>query len=231
MKTKKIATILIISSVAICVGVLLYKGIREFIINPSEYTETMPVDYNGLFNQDALQKLASTGTLTVKLRNAISYLRYDKKYNLELTKIDISPRFKLTNDIIEGYTQAAGHLPLAMVPFEGVAYNTSYKSESTAKASKIYLSLVGDSVKTLLKNDSMAYYYLKLKNAYVQYKLGDVYEIEAQTNTKLFFFDDEPPVSLLFVKKQNELYYLFLTISGNTKSLDPNLLYSLLAKG
>jgi len=189
----------------------------------------VPDEYLNLFNAQTQEskKLISKSTLSFKLRNAISYLNYDEDYSIEVTKINVNSSLIFKKDIVEGHKKISGGFSGSEMSYHENNIFTNYRAISQDKASKIYLSLYGDSVRTVLKNDSVAYYYLKMEKAYVQYNLGGIYEIFAESDKKLFFFSKNRPVSLLFLKKRDSLYFLLLTTNDDNTKLDPDLLYKL----
>jgi hypothetical protein len=132
----------------------------------------------------------------------------------------------LPYDIIEAYAKPDGSYPYSKKPEYYTDFTTNHNGVSTRFASKIYLSLQGDSVKTIVKNDSIACYYLKLKNVYVQYEPKGVYEIFIEANTKMYFFTTEKPVVLMFLKRHGSLYFILLTAEADG-NLDPELLNKL----
>jgi hypothetical protein len=212
------------------IGIFIYQSVIEDSKNPFEILNAAPEDYTNIFNKTTLPKLLLKIGAKYKLRNPLLYVSYDKIYNLEVTKINIKPGFKPGSDVIEKSDEPEGSFPVSRIPYDETTCITTYKGTSTEAASKIYLSLNGDSVRTVFKNDSIACYYLKLKNASVQYKLNGVYEIYVRSNTKLYFFSSEPSVSLMFLKKQNYLYFLLLTVNDDKVKLDPDLLNKLISK-
>jgi hypothetical protein len=231
-KDKKFRNIfyLVVIGLLVYMGNSIYHAIIQDSKNPFEVLNTAPDDYINQFNKIAQQKLFLKIAAKYKLRNPLLYASYDKKYNLEVTKINIKHSFKLGRDVVEKSGDADGSFPASRIPYDETTCTITYNGTSTEAASKIYLSLNGDSVRTVFKNDSIACYYLKLKNASVQYTLHGVYEIYMQSNAKLYFFSTEPSVSLMFLKKQNYLYFLLLTVNDDKVKLDPDLLNKLISK-
>jgi hypothetical protein len=189
-----------------------------------------PNDYINLFNAVAQKKIVLQSTISLKYRNNVTHYIYDKKYSLEVTKIGIKSNLRLRRDIVENYKSEDGNFPNVSLPINETDFTTNYNGTSTDTASKIYLSLHGDSIHTMLKNDSIAYYFLKLKSVYISYAPKGTYDIYIQANTKFYFFTKNKPVSLMFIKKNNTVYFLLLTVKDTDEELYPNLLYKLINK-
>lgn len=102
---------------------------------------------------------------------------------------------------------------------------TNYNPESNTTASKIYLSLFGDSVTTVVKNDSLACYYLKSKNVTIQYSPNGVKEMFIE---KKYFYNSNEPIDIMFLKRNNQLYYLFLVSKNEDYKLSPNMLLNMI---
>jgi hypothetical protein len=230
----KVKTILILAGIclALYVGVTLFimvkKVIKENSNNPMTFMAKPPIEYLGLFNFSAQQKLNYTGGGKFKLRNAIFFFDYDNYYNLEITKINCTHSFKPGKDIV--FAQADGEIPNSTVPSDGEYLTSGFSTNSPDTVQKLYLSLQGDSIKTIKKNDTLVYYYLEVKNAYVQYHPKGLYQIYMQAKPKFYFITKETPVIMMFFKQYGQLYYLCMTPKETNTNLDPDLLYSAIEK-
>lgn len=230
-KRRNWAFAIIGSLLIIYIANFLYGAIKQDIRNPSGMVlAKAPNNYINLFKSTAQKKIAVTYTSFAKYRDSISYLVYDKKYDIEISKIRTGANLNLEKDIIDSYKEPNGvfsNNTTGVMPYNENNFEINYKGESTESAIKIYLSLLGDSIKTIVKNDSIANYFLNVKNMFVQYKPDSVYQIFIEAKTHFYFFSEKQPVSLMFLKKNNTLYFLLLTIRNDDDKLDPNLLYKL----
>jgi len=209
----------------------LYDAIKQDLRNPGGMVLAVaPSNYINLFNNSAKEKLTVTYTSFAQYRDSISYLVYDKKYDVEISKIRAATNLNLEKDIINSYKKPDGFSSSSTVgiaPYNENNFVINYRAESTESASKIYLSLLGDSIKTIVRNDSIANYFLNVKNMFVQYKPDSVYQIYIEAKSNFYFFTQKQPVSLMFLRKNNSLYFLLLTVKNDGDKLDPSLLYNL----
>jgi hypothetical protein len=218
-------------SLIIYIANFLYGAIKQDIRNPGGMVlATAPSNYINLFKSTAQEKMAITYTSFAKYRDSITYLVYDKKYDIEISKIRTITNLNLEKDIIDSYKEPNGFSSsntVGVAPYNENNFEINYKGESTETASKIYLSLLGDSIKTIVKNDSIANYFLNVKGMFVQYKPDNVYQFYIEAKKHFYFFSEKQPVSLMFLKKNNILYFLLLTTKNDEDKLDSNLLYKL----
>lgn len=221
--------------IVIVIGVIayiisfFYQAIKKDPNDPVTIVNFSPANYIGLFNQTVQKKLLLKETMAFNLRDTISIFNYDEKYDLEITKINTKSPFHFENDIIEAYTKPTGKITYCVF-FDEPEFITNYKDPSTESASKIYLSLCGDSAKTVLKNDSISSYYLKLKNIYIQYEHNSAYEIYIKPKMEWNASAEKKSVDLMFFKKNNVVYFLLFASNSNNVSLNPDLLHKLVSK-
>jgi hypothetical protein len=229
MKKKKNMVLLVIGAVLlIYILSFFYNAVISSAKNSVSLEKRAPQEYVDLFNAKAQQKLIFDLGASFKLRNNVSIFLFDKEYNLEMTKISAEPKLSFGRDIIESYKNPEGDFPDNKFSWNENDFTVNYNAISEGIASKIYLSLHGDSIKTILKNDSVACYYLKLKEAFVQYRANDVYEIYSNAKSHLWFFTQAQSVSLMFLKKNNSFYFLLLSAKESNRKLDPCLLSELI---
>ncbi|MBB6126371.1 hypothetical protein [Mucilaginibacter lappiensis] len=214
----------------IYIGYFFYSSTVELSENKMVVEQKSPVNYTNLFDAEAKKKIVLQSAVSFKHRNSVAYYIYDKKYGLEVTQINIKQNLLFRKDLAETHTTEGYSFPDAKLPFNEGGFTTNYNVISKDAASKIYLSLRGDSIHTLLKNDSVAYYFLKLQQVYISYVPKGVYDIYIQANTKFYFFSKKQPVSLMFLKRNDALYFLLLTVNDADEKLPPNLLYDLTNK-
>lgn len=205
-------------------GYNAYRSFKEDSRNPIHLLNSLPHDYNKLFNNSIREKLYHSKTVGFKLRNPISYIDYDNNFDLEITKINCKPSFNIEKDIMESHEEPSATMAESYLPNNISNITTNYNPESNTIASKIYLSLVGDSVTTIVKNDSLACYTLKSKNVTIQYSPNGVKEIFIE---KKDFYTSNEPIEIMFLKRNSRLYYLFLASKNEDSKLSPNMLFNI----
>lgn len=229
-KIRNLIIIVLGSGVLIYIIFIVYKGTIEDSRNPISVSNAIPDEYINLFNSSAKQNIAVKSAVGFKLRNTVCYLTYNDNYDIEITKININPSFDLNQNLVESYKKIESTIGDGYLPEYETDYTTNYKSKSPDTISKIYLSLDGDSIRTLVKNDSVACYSLELKKVGVQYHTG-VNEILIEAKTSFLFFKHKQPIGLLFLKKHETLYFLTLSSKNKALKLNPDLLIKLIKKG
>jgi hypothetical protein len=227
-KNKEYLFILIAACILAYAIFIISKAAKEDSQNPITVITTIPSDYLNLFNSTTKQKLTLQSAAKFKLSNTICYLNYDNKYDLELTKININSPFDIDKNIVEDYKESKSVVSDRYLPNNKVDFTSNYITISSENISKIYLSLYGDSIRTITKNDSVAYYYLKLKNVSIQHQPNGVKEIFIDAKTEFYLFTKKPQISLAFIRKQNSLYFLLLAAKDDSTQLDSDLLQKLI---
>ena len=114
-------------------------------------------------------------------------------------------------------------------PFLENGFKTNYQSSPTISPSKITICLNGDSIQTIIKNDSIAYYFLKLKNISVKYDddNNDVIFIDGAQGLRQFSYI---PLNVMFLKRNQSLYFILLAPKDFNKKLEPDFLLNLIIK-
>lgn len=229
-KFKRFLLLSLVGGLLIYIGYFFYSSTVDLSENKMVVERKSPFDYTNLFNTEMKKKIVLQSAVSFKDRNSVAYYIYDKKYSLEVTKINIKPNLQVRKDLSETHTAEGCCFPKAKLPFNEGGFTTNYNVISKDTASKIYLSIQGDSIRSSIKNDSVAYHFLKLQQVYISYVPKGVYDIYIQANTKFYFFSKKQPASLMFLKRNGALYFLLLTVNDAGEKLPPNLLYSLTNK-
>lgn len=95
----------------------------------------------------------------------------------------------------------------------------------------IYLKLLGKNNHIIFKNDSVACYYSMFTKFSIQYNnQDDPTEILAETKGSNPFYTNLLPMEILFLKKDNKLYLLAMSVFNDVQDLkySPGMLYNLI---
>lgn len=215
-----------ISFLAYIVNICYNLSIRD-AADPEITKYDLPKDYNELFKDSVKSYFTKKNTRTHKSRNDISAFSYRDKYKLEITKIGYSINIPVSKLIEEKYTSTTpldGYITISKE--EG--FETSFQRFEKRNPTKIHLFLYGESTRTIIKNDSVASYYLKLKNCAVCYDQSDNKAIYIDANQGLEAYSNIP-INIMFIKKHNSLYFILLAPTDPNAKLAPDLLGSLIA--
>lgn len=204
----------------------LAKASANMKLDSATTSKTVPADYLRLFKDPG--KLVIDGSDESKRRNAVSKFYYDKKYFIEVYKLDAANHLPLCKMIREkfedrrmspgmDYNECAGDAQFAV----------EYLSRPKQKVSNIYFTLYGDSTRALRKNDTMAYYYSNFQNfslSSAQNQPEDIYG-----HMKDDFTEFKTPLELLFLKRKRNVYFILMGSQNNTIPLGRNALCDLIA--
>ncbi|MDB5114526.1 MAG: hypothetical protein JWQ79_18 [Mucilaginibacter sp.] len=229
-KIKTIIWIIIAVFFIACI-ISAFINLRDEIVNnPSKFESTPPVEYTNLFGQGIKKTISHKTTIVAKLRPPISVFDYDGKYNIEITKINLKPGLSLKKIMNETLGEADfGNGTYIQSQSDNMTVN--YKSTSIDTIPKLQLTLYGDSVNIAAKSDTTAYYYLMLKNFSIQNRQNNSTEIFTRIKSGfLSLKSPEIPAEILFLKRQNTLYVLVLTVNDPKIKLEHSLLLKLTGK-
>jgi hypothetical protein len=185
--------------------------------------ETKP-EYMDLFKKNDQNKLKPDVEYSKKNRNAIATLNFDSgKYCLIIYKIPTS-NFNLNKIQIK---KENGKLFSSGVIYNVVNqsyFDFNYASGDPGIANSIQFAYVGNSLRTTIANDTIVLNYLRYQKIALKYNNEnkvDMYSEVAQIYSLV-------PVSILFLKRNKQLYMILMSVNNPKKDLDPMLLYSMI---
>jgi hypothetical protein len=230
MKTKSlliyavilIAIILLLRACFTSIITTYQKSMTGFRLDSESYGKTAPKEYLNLF--DNKDKIIETRTRISKRRNPISDFFYDSKFYIQIYKMDTVDDFKLTKRITVNYISAALSLNTNFRDhLNETPITVMYKEGTKEKISDVGFTLFGDNCKAVKENDSVAYYYCSdIKNFSIRCKKDEAEDIYG--NIKDEFQDKKIPIEIMFLKRNKNLYLIWLTVKNNAVELDPNML-------
>jgi hypothetical protein len=177
-----------------------------------------------LFNEANRRKLTTIEVQNSTLRHPISLITYADEYSLIVHPLDIALK-SLTKGFIhvqnESMKDVSTGVPYAIV--DNNAFKFRYSVKANGAVSQVYLTLHGDSVHQIMQNDSMVCYGLQCKDLSVRYGEDKPIDLHVKADK---YFSAGVPLSILFYKKSNRLYFLLLS-PNKKRNIDPQLLPSL----
>jgi len=225
-KIRNIVVLLLIAGFIVYAIKMFHQLNLETSRNPVIASDTSNANYVSLFNQEAKDELILNKTLSFVQRNPISLFSYNKLYSIEITRINLASDLDLNKDIAEVFAKSERTGNIVYVPISENGLTVDYRSTSLISPSKIHLTMYGDSIRSIAKNDSLYCDYIKLGDFSIRYEHSDVNEISAENNQSLAV--NKRPVILMFFKRHKSLYFLLLTANDLSTKLDPTLLYKLI---
>jgi hypothetical protein len=235
-KSKATKYRIIIVSIAV-LGVFIFLGLKiyhGFLNTQGALTEVLPSTYSltsedsNLIGEKYRDKLEVNEVYQSKIRNPVSLISFDKRYNLLIHKIHLSGNDSLNNFFhteIKSVDRTTG--VTYIVIDNNLFFQFQYKSEPIKAAQDIYLTLSGDSLQTVAKNDSIISYHLLCHNLSVRYAMKEPIDIFVIGKEKGLGTTITIPIDILFLKQNENLYLLLMTPIDSKSSIEPDLLYNI----
>jgi hypothetical protein len=180
-------------------------------------------EFHNLFTREAQSKLNIPLNYESRYESLSSNYFYEDKYYLSIRK------FTLTNKLpIEKLISEENGKPF----FTGGIFSEDdndflemgFKTEKIDTIKRINIYLKGDSIATIVKNDTMVCYYLNAKSFYLYFNDTSSPNIKGEAK------HDSTPFSIMFIKKNESVYFLMMGIKQAGETMKPDLLYSLINK-
>ena len=179
-------------------------------------------EYKSLFSKQAQSKLEIIATTTSKKSLPTSSYVYDNQFNIFVYKEYLSDNSGLTN--IMTYQNASDISSNAIYcELPSTDFTMRKKIGKSEAVSSVHFSFSGDSIKSIVKNDSLYCYYFKFKTFTINYNL-EPYDIIAKADKSNI------PGSVAFIKKGKTLYIIVMSVTEHGQQMQQNLLYSMINK-
>ena len=214
----------------LCFGIyVLIKIINGFRQNAEALAEDLPSTHelsskdSSLIAAEYFQGLEVNEVLHSKARGPISLMTLEKKYSLILYTIKMESIEELGKilhlekrsvDRSTGYTYSV---------INSGSFRFQYKSGTTPLAKNIYLTLSGDSIISLSKNDSIVSFHLLCDNMSLRYGKSDPVDIFFEANKK-FLSRQKVPVDILFYKNNDGVNMFVMVSNSRGDTISPNYL-------
>jgi hypothetical protein len=190
-----------------------------------------PPDYLRLINS---KNLVLEGSFCSDKRNPVSEFSYYNQYNIWIYKFPDFYRSPVKSVVKERCASTSLTTFIRYINVVNDSLNMSkepisilYVSGRLDKLTDINLNLSGKDYRTIEKNDTVAYYNLKLNNFSITNNLNGDNIIYADANDKLKY---KVPVELMFLKKSNSIYLIIMTVKGDDMELERGMLHKLVFK-
>lgn len=193
--------------------------IRKYSIKPEEFA---------LASNKYMNRLDGGVVYQSGNRNPITFISFDKSYSLISYKIDLikdAPLSRLLNVTFKSAERT--NMEVYTVIDESAFYRFEYRDASIKPVSKIYLTLSGDSLRTIVANDSIVSYHLLCNNFSIKYNEKEAVDIFVIGNEKAFGATTIIPMDLLFLKRGSTVHLMIMTPNAHTSVIESDLLYNL----
>jgi hypothetical protein len=199
----------------------IYHDHDRLILN-----ENIPSEYLSIFKIKDTSELKPLISYNTKYRFPITLMDYQTKYTLIIYKISDSLTVPVAKFVHVNYNYSFKSSGTYSVVNENL-FELNFLHDSTKKYYQIEINLSGDSISNLTQSDTLISYYLKFnqiswtKNSN---RFLDIY-IEPKDITP---FAKTIPASIAFLKHNNSLFFILLSVNGYNTSFDTKLLLNLL---
>ena len=192
-------------------------------LDSTREVNNLPANYLQLFKNNVL---SFDQTIVNNFRKPISEFTYQEKFLVAVYEIDTLTSLPLDRAVTESYLDEHISYNVSYSVLEHQSqYEIEYKSGRHDKISKIYVNLFGDSIQTIKKNTSVAYYYGRLKNFSLKYQVDGKQDFFGSIGEGTSTFI---PLELMLYKKANAIYLLLMVpFDGNTR-LEPGTMGNLI---
>jgi hypothetical protein len=221
-KSKKVTWIIRIG-VLIIFAVVLAKPIYTLIRNQEQWSKKELPDYKNLFDKEAQKNLYLFNTIESKLREPESQYIYNKDYNVFVTKIRIADNFDIKKSIKVRNEDSNIEKDELYFPLRSFNCKIRIKSGNIPLTAKITVNVKGKMPDEINRSNSEVSYYCEFKTFSLIFENGQSYMVAESDKSNV-------PVSLTFIKKNNLLYIVIMTIAKERQQMQPNLLYSIINK-
>jgi len=219
--------------------IILYIGIIIRIIyaikqNNDAINEYLPVSYSitsqdsDLISKKYRDKLEIVEVSNSKVRSSISILKFNKNYHILTYKINLEKDASLDSLFIitkKSVDISTGNSYLTFA--KDIIYKFRFIAGTPKPANEVYLTLAGDSLQQIIKNDSINSFYLLCDNLSIRYEMNSPIDLLINSNEKLFGRTEIIPLDVLFIKRNGYLYFLLMTPISNNAKISPDLLYKI----
>lgn len=233
-KGKLIFIGLTIWGLVVIIGILIDLKRHPFLpqyqltgILPSVYK--MTYEDSNLISKKYWEKAIVYEIYQYKGRGPISHFVFDKDYRLAIYKIDLTSDNQIKN-LLRVKSEAADLT--TGVTYRVTGINSFYllcKGGIVSPVPQVYLTLGGDSISTVIENDSVVSYHLRCHDFSIKYALNEPVDLIFQAKKNADDLDYNPPyMDVLFLKRKKALYLLLMAPITAKKPIDPKLLNSII---
>lgn len=224
---RAIAIVLGICFLGFAIFNLIMKVEHSSADNPVHTYSIKPKDYD-LVNNKYVSGLQGGIAYQSSNRNPVTLIPFGKSYSLISYKIDLIKGTSWSNVLdVTLKSVERTNMEVYTVISENIFYRFEYHDAPTKSVSKVYLTLSGDSLRTVVTNDSIVSYHLLCNNFSIKYSENEAVDIFVVGNEKAFGATTVIPMDLLFLKRDNAVYLMIMTPNDPKSVISPELLYNL----
>jgi hypothetical protein len=219
MRTFWIVFLFIVLCIVIFGGILLYTFSKGADYLP-QISFSIPNDYKNLFSDSAKKELVVEASYSSPGRNCFAILNYKQQYEIIAYKFSGQRRGTL-KDILK--QDLKGDKRTVFSKFNVIKRSNikiTYSYDSVPATKNIIVIFYGDTVNSLVGNDSIYEAKFRLRRIAFRYDFAAPADINFE-NAKVN--SDQIPVELLFIKKDGSLFFVIVSAKTNDADLNTNV--------
>lgn len=198
------------------------KGTFSDLMREDEgVSDTLNCEYMDLFSESAKKRITNKFSHSTKVRNSFGNADYDTTYTIIIYKMQLAHNSPVNEIINEKDSSVKPSNYISYGVDNQQYFELLFKAGKVNLISNILLTLDDNEAEVLLKCDSAAYYYLPKGVFSIKYGIDSAVDI-------LIFHTDNFAKSLMFLKRDNSLFFLMMFPIKQNAILPKNLLYSLI---
>lgn len=223
----------IISYCLLLVGILYFVittwlNVRK--INQSKYEElassdSLSSEYLNLITKENQTKTRVDQVYLSKIKNSLAKLYFEDSNVLFIYKIGSVRNISLSKIAHNEINNATESKEKVYSILTNGSYQFEYESKNVDSISAIYLTCFGDSLTTVISNDSILSYHLRCKNSSIRYSKNGTIDMLLE-GTQRPFGIASVSADILFIKRNNLLYVLLLIAKPETM-IKPRALFNI----
>ena len=228
-KNRKIRLIVTVLCIVV-IGILIIDGfleLREANRDDSTVAYELTKDDSSIISNKYMAGIKVRMVFKSSVREPVSFVDYDKKYQIVIHKINVDSTFSFPNafEFKEQSLDRTIRTVYTVVPYG--AFDFQWKAGLVERTSKIILTMSGDSIQNINSNDSIISYHLRCDNLAIRYSEDSDVDISVSANYKIFRIGNNPKINVLFLRRDNSVYLLTMITTDSKAPLPPDLLYNL----
>jgi hypothetical protein len=223
--------IVLFFSIRACQSALKSSSLRTIKeisdLDSSGYSRNIPREYADLFLNK--KGIVFDSSVTSKHRNLVSEF-HNEQFYIQICKLDTDSLKIPLNKIVKENNNLSemSSYTYYVDASTNKQFQIKYKLGAKEKVSDIYLTLYGDSTQILKNNDTVVYYYSNFENFSIRFQKES--KIDIYGKVKDNFKKTKVPLEIMFLKRNNNLYFILMSNKNYSAGLDLYALYNLIIK-